>query len=99
VSLNDYGAMEKITGLPRELPIEDAPKGYAPSAGDVAYYAPWGNLAIFRKGGSYAKGLVKLGCVESGFEALTAPGLLEVTIQTTTQRPLPAGATPEPKGK
>ena len=49
LTLEDYGAIEKIGYLPRKLSTTGAPAGSTPSAGDVSYYAPWGNLAFFRK--------------------------------------------------
>jgi hypothetical protein len=39
-----------------------------------------GNLAIFYRGAAYANGLIKLGTIESGIEALNRPGTFEVTI-------------------
>ena len=45
--LKDYASTEKIADLPKRLSTTDAPDGFEPRAGDVAYYAPWGNLAIF----------------------------------------------------
>jgi hypothetical protein len=50
--------------------------------GDVAYYAPWGNLAIFYKEFRYSKGLIRLGRIDAGVEALNVPGPLKVTIET-----------------
>jgi hypothetical protein len=47
LTLEDYAATEKISNLPRRLSTEGAPPGSDPSLGDIAYYAPWGNLAIF----------------------------------------------------
>jgi Cyclophilin-like family len=49
LKLEDYGETEKISYLPRKLSTKDAPPGSNPSVGDVSYYAPWGNLAIFRR--------------------------------------------------
>ena len=49
--------------------------------GDITYYAPWGNLAIFYKDFGYAKGLVKLGSFDSGIEALKVGGSLKATIE------------------
>ena len=46
VTLKDYAGTEKISDLPKRLSTEGAPKGFDPSVGDIAYYAPWGNLAI-----------------------------------------------------
>jgi hypothetical protein len=37
--------------------------------GDITYYAPWGNLAIFY-GESTSDGLVKLGHLDAGVEKL-----------------------------
>jgi hypothetical protein len=49
--------------------------------GDIAYYAPWGNLAIFIKDFGYSRGLVKLGCIESGLDALQRRGGLCVRME------------------
>jgi hypothetical protein len=49
--------------------------------GDIAYYAPWGNLAIFYKDFGYSRGLIGLGRIDSGIEALNVPGSLTVTIE------------------
>jgi hypothetical protein len=38
--------------------------------GDIAYYAPWGNLAIFYKDFGYSRGLVKLGRLDSSIETV-----------------------------
>ena len=49
--------------------------------GDITYYAPWGNLAIFYRDQPYARGLVSLGRIESGIDALKAGGPLKVKIE------------------
>jgi hypothetical protein len=49
VTLEDYAATEKITYLSRKLSTANSPAGSQPSSGDIAYYAPWGNLAFFYK--------------------------------------------------
>jgi hypothetical protein len=61
LTLKDYGTTEKISDLPKKLSTKDAPPGYDPSVGDITYYAPWGNLALFHKDFGYSSGLVKLG--------------------------------------
>ena len=48
MTLEDYASTEKITYLSRKLSTADAPAGVDPDAGDITYYAPWGNLAIRR---------------------------------------------------
>lgn len=81
LTLKDYAANEKISDLPKRLSTEGAPQGSDPSVGDIAYYAPWGNLALFHKDLGYSIGLVKLGTIDSGVEALSRPGPLKVTIE------------------
>lgn len=81
LTLEDYAATEKISYLPRKLSTAGAPAGSDPSVGDISYYAPWGNLAIFYKDFRYSRGLIRLGRVDSGIEALNVPGALMVTIE------------------
>ena len=81
LTLEDYNSTEKISTLPRRLSIEGAPAGFDPSPGDLTYYAPWGNLAIFYKDFGYSTGLVKLGAIVFGAEALNLPGSLKATIR------------------
>lgn len=85
MDLKDYASTEKISDLPRKLSIEGSPDGSTPSAGDIAYYAPWGNLAIFYKGFRYSKGLVKLGSIDSGRELLERSDSFQVTIELIRQ--------------
>jgi hypothetical protein len=81
LTLEDYAATEKISYLPRKLSTKGAPPGCDPSVGDITYYAPWGNLALFYKDFGYSSGLVKLGSFDSGVEALNRFGSLRVTIE------------------
>jgi hypothetical protein len=80
LKLEDYGETEKIGYLPRKLSTDGAPAGSDPLVGDVSYYAPWGNLALFRKDFRYSSGLIKLGRIDSSLEALEVSGFVEVTI-------------------
>jgi Cyclophilin-like family len=52
-----------------------------PSIGDIAYYAPWGNLAIFYKDFRYSRGLVSLGRVDGAVDLLSGSGSLRVTFE------------------
>lgn len=61
LTLGDFAGSEKISDLPRRLSTKNAPDGYKPSAGEIAYYAPWGNIAFFYKDGTHSRGLVRLG--------------------------------------
>jgi hypothetical protein len=80
-TLDDYASTEKVAELPKRLRTNDTPAGIDPAVGDVTYYAPWGNLAIFYRDFGYARGLVKLGTIDAGIEALARPGSIKVTIE------------------
>lgn len=81
VTLEDYNRTEKISTLPNKLSTQGAPAGIDPSPGDIAYYAPWGNLAIFYRDFGYSRGLVKLGRIDSHGDVFQRPGTLRVTMQ------------------
>jgi hypothetical protein len=81
LTLEDYSKTEKVSDLPKRLSTEGAPEGIDPSVGDITYYAPWGNLALFYRDFGYARGLVRLGRIESGIEVFERPGPLTVTIE------------------
>jgi hypothetical protein len=81
LTLTDYNATEKISDLPKKLSTKDAPAGYKPSVGDITLYAPWGNLAIFYKDFSYSNGLVSLGKITSGIEALNVSTSVTAKIE------------------
>src|SRR5947208_4596122 len=68
-------------GLPKKLSTHDAPAGVDPSRGDIACYAPWGNLAIFYKDFQYSRGLVKLGRIDSTVEMFEKSRALKVTMR------------------
>jgi len=81
LTLEDYAGTEKISDLPKRLSTEDAPSGSEPSIGDITYYAPWDNLAIFYRDFGYSTGLVILGKIDSGVQALNVPGSVKVTVE------------------
>jgi len=72
LTLKDYAGTEKISDLPKRLSKQGAPSGSDPSVGDITYYSPWGNLAIFYKDFGYSSGLIILGNIESGIEKLAS---------------------------
>lgn len=51
LELKDFHSMERVADLPRKLDASGAPAPAAAKAGDIAYYAPWGNLALFHQDG------------------------------------------------
>lgn len=80
ITLENYADIERIFYLPRKLDTTDAPAGMTPKRGDINYYAPWGNLAIFLGEAAYARGLVKLGTIEFGLSALEKKAPYKVRI-------------------
>ena len=85
VKLEDYGSTEKIAWLPTKLRHADSGASMTPRRGDIAYYAPWGNLAIFREDFRHSPGLVKLGRVVEGLKSLDQPGAAMVTIRRSAE--------------
>ncbi len=70
LTFKDHASTEKVSDLPRKLTTRGAPAGVDPSVGDFAYYAPWGNLAVYYRDFGYSRGLVSLGQIESGGDLL-----------------------------
>ncbi|MFI9167892.1 cyclophilin-like fold protein [Streptomyces lincolnensis] len=67
LDLEDFHQTERIAYPPRKLDTSGAPAPAAPKTGDLAYYAPWGNLALFhRDGDSASADLIVLGHVDAG---------------------------------
>ena len=77
----DYAETEKIAYLPGKLTTQGAPKGIDPNVGDICYYTPWGNLAIYYRDFGYSSGLIRLGRITSGLDALTAQPSGTLTIE------------------
>ena len=80
--LEDYAGNEKIFYPDRKSTRYGAPAGYQPSTGDITYYAPWGDVAIFYQDFSHAPGLISLGKIEdNGIELLKNVGNQLVTFE------------------
>jgi hypothetical protein len=70
-----------VSDLPKKLTTQDAPSGYKPSVGDIAIYAPWGNLAIFYKDFSYSSGPIVVGKIDGDISVLKQPGSAQATFE------------------
>ncbi|MBW1654551.1 cyclophilin-like fold protein [Flavobacterium quisquiliarum] len=81
LTLRDYNRTEKVSDLNKRLTIQNAPNGYAAFVGDLTYYAPWGNLALFYKNYTYATGLISIGKITSGIEAFSTQDAVVVKIE------------------
>lgn len=81
VTLRDYSTAEKVSeALPHRLSEDGAPGNAAGETGDIAYYAPWGNIAFYRGQGPDAPGVIRIGKILNGSEALRQPGQISTTI-------------------
>lgn len=81
ITLEDFAKVERVGDMPRKLTTAGAPVGMDPVAGDITYYAPLQHLAIFAGNNVYAKGLVRMGKVDTGLAVLQRPGPLKVRIE------------------
>ncbi len=70
LDFTDYNGTEKIAYPPAELDTADAPGSCDPDEGTLAYYAPWGNLCIFYHDFRFSDGLIPLGHIDEGMDAL-----------------------------
>ncbi|MFD7608589.1 cyclophilin-like fold protein [Streptomyces mirabilis] len=79
----DFHGTERIGYPPRKLTTDGAPQPSAAKAGDLAYYAPWGNLAIFYQDGPAPSGdLLILGHLDVPVEQLARAE--QITIESAT---------------
>lgn len=79
--LRDFGEAEKVSGaLSRALSEAGAPATAAGAVGDIAYYAPWRNIAFYRGPGPNAAGVIRIARITAGIEALEQSGQVQVTI-------------------
>jgi hypothetical protein len=81
LKLEDYSSTEKIAYLPNKLSTQNAGAGFDPDVGDITYYAPWGNLAIFYQDFGYSHNLIRLGRITSGMEHLRYRNAKQATIE------------------
>ncbi|MND46120.1 hypothetical protein D3C80_369910 [compost metagenome] len=80
LKIEDYSTNEKIAYLPRKLTkYQDVPFGDG-RPGDIAYYAPWGNLVFYHADYRYSRGLIRLGRFDLGFETLLTRGEFPLRI-------------------
>ncbi|MFE5396001.1 cyclophilin-like fold protein [Streptomyces sp. NPDC056568] len=83
LDLKDFHGTERIADPPRKLSTENAPEPQAPKTGDLAYYAPWGNLALFYQDGpSASPDLLVLGHIDADADQLA--GAERITIEAAS---------------
>ena len=84
LTVTDFHASERIADLPKRLSSSGAPAGTAARAGDITYYAPWGNLALFYRDSGHAAGLVRLGHLDEGAAEVLAGLDREASVTITS---------------
>lgn len=80
LTIDDYGNNEKIAYLPRKLTEEGSGPFGNERPGDLCYFKPWGNLAMFYADYRW-EGLIRLGRFEGSFEPLLMRGKFPLRIE------------------
>ncbi|MGV1947501.1 MULTISPECIES: cyclophilin-like fold protein [unclassified Agrobacterium] len=78
--IEDFGGNEKIVRLPRKLTEEASGRFTNERPGDLCYFKPWGNLALFYADYRW-EGLIRLGRFDNSFDALLVRGEYPVRIE------------------
>jgi hypothetical protein len=80
LTIDNYADNEKISYLPRKLTEEGSGRFGNERPGDLCYYAPWGNLALFYAGYRWSRGLIRLGRIDGSFTPLLTRGEFPLQI-------------------
>ena len=80
LTIEDFGSNEKIVHLPRKLTEEGSGPFGNEQPGDLCYFKPWGNLALFYDDYRW-DGLIRLGRFDGGFDPLQVHGEFPVRIE------------------
>lgn len=81
IQIEDYSTNEKIAHLPRKLTVEGSGPFGDEAPGDLCYYAPWGNLALFYAGYRYSSGLIRLGRLDGAVTPLLQRGKFPLRVE------------------
>ena len=85
IDLHDLFGREKAGRLPRELSIDRARREFDYEVGELAYWSPGNDIAIFYADDGQAipqSGLVRLGTIDTGLDVIAAAGNdFEMTIE------------------
>ncbi|MEO6380608.1 MAG: cyclophilin-like fold protein [Nitrobacter sp.] len=80
-TIDNYSTNEKIARLPRKLTEEGSGPFDNERPGDLAYYAPRGNLAFFYRSYRYSSGLIRLGRIDGDIAPLLVRGKYDLHIK------------------
>ena len=87
LTMNDLFGREKFANLPRAVSTESA-RTHTYEVGDLAYWSPGSDLAIFYKHDGQkvpSPGLILIGKLDSGVEAFNVPGSVKVEIELANE--------------
>lgn len=87
LQVEDYAHNEKIAYLPSKLVARGTGPFGEERPGDPCYYAPWGNLVFFHAPYRYSAGLLRLGHLTTGVEALSKRGRYPLRAEIITDLP------------
>jgi hypothetical protein len=90
LTMNDLFRRVKFAHLPRAISTE-AKRTHAYEVGDIGYWPPGPDVAIFyRHDGQEIPepGIIVIGKIDSGVEALNVPGSVRVTIELSDSTPV-----------
>jgi hypothetical protein len=82
LKITDYSINEKIAYLPRKLTEDGSGRFGRAAPGDLCYYAPWGNLALFHGSYRWSQGLIRLGRLDHGPAPLLVRGEYPLRVET-----------------
>lgn len=81
LKISDYATNEKIAYLPRKLTEDGSGRFGNEAIGDLCYYAPRGNLALFHGSYRWSRGLIRLGCLDQEAEPLLVRGEYPLRVE------------------
>jgi hypothetical protein len=71
LTFRDHNNVEKTAPLPRELSLDGAPGGHDPTAGEIGYWAPDGDLVFYYDSDApFFDGIVRIGEFDGEMDAL-----------------------------
>lgn len=74
LDFEDFNGTERIAYPDAKISTDGAPESYKPGSGDLALYAPWGNISVFYRPFRESRGLVPLGRFVEGAEKIRTLG-------------------------
>lgn len=84
LTISDFADNEKIAYLPQKLGTLVRGPFPIPRPGDLCYYVPWGNLALFHGDYETTRDLVRLGRLDGGTAPLLLRGEFALRIERVT---------------